>query len=67
MSILFLEYPKCTTCKKAKAWLEASDIAFADRHIVEENPSAAELGEWWMASKERPCAEKIFQHKRAAV
>ena len=46
MSILFLEYPKCTTCKKAKAWLEASDIAFADRHIVEENPSAAELGEW---------------------
>ena len=41
MSILFLEYPKCTTCKKAKAWLEASDVAFADRHIVEENPSAA--------------------------
>ena len=50
MSILFLEYPKCTTCKKAKAWLEASDIAFADRHIVEENPSAAELGEWWKKS-----------------
>ena len=50
MSILFLEYPKCTTCKKAKAWLEASDVAFADRHIVEENPSAAELGEWWKKS-----------------
>ena len=50
MSILFLEYPKCTTCKKAKAWLEASDVAFADRHIAEENPSAAELGEWWKKS-----------------
>ena len=46
MSILFLEYPKCTTCKKAKAWLESNSVAFDDRHIVEENPTAAELAEW---------------------
>ena len=63
MSILFLEYPKCTTCKKAKAWLEASDVAFADRHIVEENPSAAELGEWWKKSgllyKEQGLKDKL--------
>lgn len=46
MSVLFLEYPKCTTCKKAKAWLESSGAAFTDRHIVEENPSAEELAAW---------------------
>lgn len=47
MSILFLEYPKCTTCKKAKAWLEGNNIPFADRHIVENNPTAEELKAWW--------------------
>lgn len=50
MNVLFLEYPKCTTCKKAKAWLENSGVTFTDRHIVEENPSAAELEEWWKRS-----------------
>lgn len=50
MSILFLEYPKCSTCKKAKAWLETNAISFTDRHIVEENPSAAELQAWWKKS-----------------
>lgn len=50
MNILFLEYPKCTTCKKAKAWLEQNNVAFADRHIVEENPTAAELKVWWEKS-----------------
>ena len=33
--VLFLEYPKCSTCKKAKAWLDAHGVAYADRHIVE--------------------------------
>lgn len=46
MSVLFLEYPKCSTCKKAKAWLEQAGIAFDDRHIVEQNPTAAELEAW---------------------
>ncbi len=50
MSILFLQYPKCTTCKKAKAWLEGNGVAFNDRHIVEQNPSAEELRTWWKIS-----------------
>ena len=50
MSVLFLEYPKCTTCKKAKAWLESNGIAFDDRHIVEANPTAEELKAWWQMS-----------------
>lgn len=50
MNILFLEYPKCTTCKKARAWLEQNDVVFTDRHIVEENPTAAELRAWWEKS-----------------
>lgn len=50
MSVVFLEYPKCSTCKKAKAWLEANEVAFSDRHIVEENPTAEELRLWWEKS-----------------
>ena len=50
MSVLFLEYPKCTTCKKAKAWLEGNAVAFDDRHIVENNPTAEELKTWWQMS-----------------
>ena len=47
MSVLFLEYPKCSTCKRAKAWLTENGVAFDDRHIVEDNPTAEELKEWW--------------------
>ncbi|MGL4656757.1 MAG: arsenate reductase family protein [Sarcina sp.] len=43
MKALFLEYPKCTTCRKAKKWLEENNIEFEDRHIVEQNPSKEEL------------------------
>ena len=50
MSVIFLEYPKCTTCKKAKAWLEQNGISFVDRHIVEDNPAADELKIWWQRS-----------------
>ncbi|MBE5039374.1 arsenate reductase family protein [Ructibacterium gallinarum] len=46
MKVLFVEYPKCSTCIKAKKWLEENMISFEDRHIVEQNPSAAELKEW---------------------
>ena len=46
MTIIFLEYPKCTTCKKAKKWLEDHAIEFEDRHIVEDNPTAEELKMW---------------------
>lgn len=44
--MLFVEYPKCSTCKKAKKWLEDKGIAFENRHIVENNPTAEELKEW---------------------
>ncbi len=46
MSVLFLEYPRCTTCKRAKAWLEQAGVDFVDRHIVEDNPTAEELKKW---------------------
>lgn len=46
MKNLFIEYPKCTTCQKAKKWLESHDIEFIDRHIVENNPTEKELKEW---------------------
>lgn len=50
MEVLFVEYPKCSTCKKAKSWLDEHGIAYADRHIVENNPTAEELRTWWQAS-----------------
>ena len=46
---LFLEYPKCSTCQKAKKWLDGLDergVAYIDRHIVEDNPTAEELRAW---------------------
>lgn len=44
--MLFIEYPKCSTCQKAKKWLEEKGISFEDRHIVEQNPTVQELKEW---------------------
>lgn len=44
--MLFIEYPKCSTCKRAKKYLEDGGIAFQDRHIVEDNPTEEELTEW---------------------
>ena len=46
----FLCYSKCSTCKKAKAWLTENGVAFDDRHIVEDNPTAEELKAWWEKS-----------------
>ncbi len=46
MEILFVEYPKCTTCQKAKKWLEGQKVTFVDRHIKEQNPTREELKEW---------------------
>ncbi len=46
MKNIFIEYPKCSTCKKAKKWLEENNIEFEDRNIVEETPTAKELTEW---------------------
>ena len=46
MNNLFIEYPKCSTCQKAKKWLEANKIVFEDRHIVVNNPTKEELQKW---------------------
>lgn len=46
MKVLCVEYPKCSTCKKAIKWLKEHEVEFTDRHIVEDNPSAEELKEW---------------------
>ena len=46
MSVLFLQYPPCTTCKKAKAWLDERGVAYGARNIKEENPTAEELKAW---------------------
>ena len=42
----FICYPKCTTCQKAKKWLEENDILFDERHIKENNPTVEELTAW---------------------
>ena len=44
--MLFLEYPPCTTCKKAKKWLDDNGIAYEARHIKENNPTYEELKDW---------------------
>lgn len=44
--VLFVEYPKCSTCQKAKRWLDEHGVAYEDRHIVENNPTVAELKTW---------------------
>lgn len=44
--MLFIEYPKCSTCRKAKKHLEDLGVEFEDRHIVEENPTTDELRDW---------------------
>lgn len=46
MAVLFIEYPPCSTCKKAKKWLDEHGIAHVDRHIVEEPPTAEEIATW---------------------
>lgn len=46
MESIFIEYPKCSTCKNAKKWLEENNIDFVDRNIVAETPTVEELSKW---------------------
>lgn len=46
----FICYPKCSTCQKARKWLEVNHLEFTERHIAEENPSYEELKEWYAES-----------------
>lgn len=49
--ILFLQYPKCSTCQKAAKWLKENNVAVESRHIVENNPTVDELTKWIERSK----------------
>ena len=44
--MLFICYPKCSTCQKAKKWLDEHNVEYMERHIVESNPSYEELKLW---------------------
>ena len=48
--MLFVNYPKCSTCRKAKKWLDEHNIDYDSRHIIDDNPSADELRKWWEIS-----------------
>lgn len=48
--MLFVEYPKCSTCQRAKKWLDDNGFEYDDRHIKEENPTYDELKEWYQRS-----------------
>lgn len=48
--MLFVQYPKCSTCKKAKKWLDEHNIVYESRHIVEDNPQSNEIKEWYEKS-----------------
>lgn len=52
MKNIFIQYPRCSTCKKAKKWLEEHNIEFIDRNIVEETPTIEELNNWIKTSNQ---------------
>ena len=58
MSYLFLEYPKCSTCRNAKKWLDEHKVTYEDRHIIDRNPSVEELTKWIGHSK-LPLKDKL--------
>ena len=48
--MLFLEYPPCSTCQKAKKWLDENNVSYTARHIKQDNPTYEELLAWYKAS-----------------
>jgi len=48
--MLFIQYPPCSTCQKAKKWLDANGIVYEDRHIKENKPTYEELKAWYEKS-----------------
>ena len=48
--MLFLQYPPCSTCQKAKKWLDAQGVSYVDRHIKAQNPTYEELKDWYSRS-----------------
>ena len=62
--MLFLCYPKCSTCQKAKAWLEERGISYDLRDITGQSHRR---GADRVVSEKRPAPEKVFQHQRSAI
>ncbi len=50
MKPLFVYYPKCSTCRKAKKWLDSNSIEYEERDIVQNNPTFRELAQWHLLS-----------------
>ena len=48
--MLFIQYPPCSTCQKAKKWLDEHGVSYTDRHIKENNPTYEELKHWYKIS-----------------
>ena len=48
--MLFVQYPPCSTCQKAKKWLDEHGVSYTDRHIKENNPTYEELKDWYQRS-----------------
>lgn len=48
--MLFIQYPPCSTCQKAKKWLDAHGLSYTERHIKEDNPTYEELKAWYQRS-----------------
>ena len=65
MENVFIEYPKCSTCKKAKKWLEDNKIEFEDRNIILETPTEKELEKWIKASEYE--IKKFFNTSRIKI
>lgn len=61
----FICYPKCSTCQKAKKWLDENKIEYTERHIVDDNPTYDELKKWY--GREWTSAQEILQYERHAV
>ena len=63
--LLFIEYPKCSTCQKGGKWLRDHSVEYTDRHILEENPTEEELKTWIAA--QRTACKAVLQHQRHEV
>lgn len=58
MKVLLIWYPKCSTCQKAKKWLEEHKVIYEERHILEECPTREELKQW--INESRISNKKVF-------
>lgn len=63
--MLFICYPRCSTCQKAKKWLDEHKLQYTERNIAEENPTYEELREWY--AKSGLALKKNFQYERTVI